>query len=89
MLKGILGILGIVGGFLGMFGGIIAVKFWALTLVVMTLLKLTGIVIMPWSGGLLTASAIGTALWMLFGGLVLILLGFLITAISTAVLDEV
>lgn len=89
MLKAILGILGIVGGVLGMIGGIIAVKFWALTLVVMSLLKLTGVIIVPWFGGLLTASAIGTALWMLFGGLVLIFLSFLIAAICTAVLDEV
>ena len=68
MLKNIVGVITGIAGFLGAIGSVIAMKYWMIVLVIMTILKLTGVVAMPWFAGILSAGAISTGLWMLFGG---------------------
>jgi hypothetical protein len=63
-------------------------RFWLITLVIMTILKLTGAVAMPWFAGIFTAGAISTGLWMLFGGLIFMGISFGITAIGAALMDD-
>lgn len=86
---GILSIASMVAGFLGMIGSFIAIKFWLITLVIMSILKLTGITAIAWFAGPLTAGAISTGLWMLFLGLIFLLISFVVTAISTTILDQI
>ena len=87
-LKLIMGVLTFVTGILGTIGGAIAAKYWLVVTVVLSILKLTGLTVMPWFAGLTTASAIGTGLWMLFGGIFLFFLGMGVAAISAAILDN-
>ena len=88
MLKDIVAIITGLGGVLGMVGSAIAMRFWLITLVIMSILKLTGAVAMPWFAGIFSAGAISTGLWMLFGGLFFLLLSMLITAIAATFMED-
>jgi hypothetical protein len=62
-------------------------RFWLITIVIMSILKLTGVIQILWFAGIFSAGAISTGLWMLFGGLVMMAISFVITAIGAAILD--
>ena len=87
-MKAVLGIFTGIAGVLGIVGSVIAMRFWLITLVIMTILKLTGVVQMAWFAGMFTAGAISTGLWMLFGGLIFMGISFVITAIGAALIDN-
>jgi len=74
-------------GIVGTIGSLIALKFWAITLVIMSILKLTGAVVMPWFAGAFTAGAISTGLWMLFLGLVMVVVSMVVAAIGGALIE--
>lgn len=88
MFKTKLGALLAFGGFIGMIGSAIAMRYWLVTLVIMTILKLTGVVLMPWFAGVFAAGAISTGLWMLFGGLIIIIISYIITAVGVILVDN-
>jgi len=68
--------------FIGMIISAAAVRLWAITLVVLSILKLTSILMIPWFAGLFTLSAIGTPLFMLILGLFSVFANFLGLAVS-------
>ena len=80
-LRIIVGIIAAVLGFFATIASAIVMRFWLIALVVLTILKWTGIVTL-WFGGICTLSAIGTPLWMLFGGLFMMLLSITVTALG-------
>lgn len=67
--------------FLGVIGGAIVTKYWVITGIILTILKLTGVIQIMWFGTLFTLSAAGTPLWMLFGGLFMILFNTFLLAL--------
>ena len=83
----IFGLLAGFTAFLGMIGGAIATRYWFVSLVILTILKWAGVVTL-WFGGLFTLSAIGTPLWMLFGGLFMMGFNGLILIIMAAITDS-
>ena len=87
VLKLTMGVLTSITGILGVIGGAVAARYWLVVVVILSILKLVGLVSIPWFAGLTTASAIGTGLWMLGFGLVFVVLGLIVAAISTALLD--
>ena len=88
IIKSIIGVLTFITGILSAIGGAIATKYWLVVTVVLSILKLAGLTSMPWFAGITTASAIGTGLWMLSLGVIFILLGLVVTAISTVILGD-
>ncbi len=83
----ILGILIGIGGIVGVIGSAIVMRFWAITIVVLSILKLVNLIQIPWFAGLFTISALGTGLWMLVIGLALFILSLGITGIGIAITD--
>ena len=84
-------ILGIITGFTGMLGVIgsaISMRYWFITIIIMTILKLTGVVMMTWFAGPLTAGAISTGLWMLFGGLIMMGISLVVTVIGAVLIEK-
>ncbi len=67
---------------------IIAINGSGLTAIVLSIMKLTGTVDILWFSGLTTLSAIGTPLWMLFGGLFIIIMNYIFLAILAVVVDN-
>ena len=70
---------------LGILGGMMAANLWAVTLVVLSILKLTSTLDIAWFAGISTLSAIGTPLFMLVIGLVLIVINIIILAIISEI----
>jgi hypothetical protein len=87
-MKAVLGIITALAGFLGIIGSAIAIRYWLIVIVIMSILKLGGLVQMAWFAGIFSAGAISTGLFMLFGGLILIIISFFITAIGSAILED-
>jgi len=75
-------------GLLGIIGSFISIRFWLITIIIMSILKLTGLLVIPWFTSIFAAGAISTGLWMLFGGLILMGISFLIGVASVALLDK-
>jgi hypothetical protein len=88
MFKSIVGIIMSISGFLGMLGSAIAMRFWLITVVIMVILKLTGVLVIPWFAGPFTAGAISTGLWILTIGLLFMVISFTIAALGIKVLDD-
>jgi len=88
LVKLTMGSLTFMTGILGTIGGAIVARYWLIVIAILSILKLVGLVQMPWFAGLTTASAIGTGLWMLFGGLLLFFLGLIVAGISAAILEN-
>ena len=88
MFKLITGALISISGIFGIIGSAIAMRFWLITVVIMSILKLTSVMTMAWFAGPLTAGAISTGLWMLFLGLIFMGISLAVTTIGVAVLDE-
>jgi len=86
-MKAIIGLITGIAGIIGIIGSVIAMRYWLLTVVIMTILKLTGVVLMPWFTGPLTVGAISTGLFMLLGGLVMMAISFAITAIAATLIE--
>jgi hypothetical protein len=86
--KIIIGVVTAFAGVLGLIGSSIATTYWAITIVIMSVIKLVGVSAMPWFAGPLTAGAISTGLWMLVLGIVFWFLSALITAIGGAILQD-
>jgi len=87
-MREIIGALIAVFGFIGIVGSTIATRLWAATVVVLSILKLTGLLIIPWFAGAFTVSAIGTGLWLLLGGLLGIFVSFVVTAIGALIVES-
>jgi len=87
-MQAIVGLVTGIAGVLGMIGSGIAMRFWLITLGLMTILKLTGVIVVPWFAGPLTAGAISTGLWMLFLGLIFMGLSFVITAFGAVLMQD-
>jgi len=81
ILMGIIGIISMVGSALVM-------KFWAITIIVLSILKLTSVLNIPWFAGITSLGAISTGLWMLFGGLIVMILSYIITIISGLIIKK-
>jgi hypothetical protein len=84
-------IIGFITGVVGLFGMIsssIVMRYWLIVLIIMTILKLSGAVAMPWFAGPLTAGAISTGLFMLFGGLALMFISFIIASYGAILMDN-
>jgi hypothetical protein len=88
MFKTIVGSLIGISGFLSVVGSAIAMRYSMITVVIMSILKITGVLVIPWFAGVFTAGAISTGIWMLFLGLIFMFIGFLVAAIGVAVLDQ-
>jgi len=86
-MKAVAGLLTGIAGVIGMIGSGIAMRFWLITIVIMSILKLTGVIALAWFAGPLTAGAISTGLFMLFGGLVMMMISVIITAIGAALME--
>jgi len=86
--KSIMGVLTFITGILGTIGGAIAARYWLVVIAVLSILKLAGVTAIPWFAGLKTISAIGTGLWMLFGGSLLFLFGISVAGISAAIIRD-
>ena len=86
ILKNLAGWLGMLGGILGAIGGAIATNIWFGSFIVLVLLKLTSLISIPWFASIFVLSAIGTPLWLLFGGVVLYLLGIAVLFLSASLL---
>ena len=86
--KSIMGVLTFITGILGTIGGVISDKYWLVVIAVLSTLKLAGVIAIPWFAGLKTVSAIGTGLWMLFGGSLLFLFGISVAGISAAIIGD-
>jgi len=84
MIKGIILIINLINVVIGA----IVYKFWLLTIFILSLLKITNIIVIPWFAGIGTISAIGTGLWMLGIGIVLMMLGGLSTFIMFIISDR-
>ena len=84
MIKGIILIINLINVVIGA----IVYKFWLLTIFILSLLKITNIIVIPWFAGIGTISAIGTGLWMLGIGIVLMVLGGLGTFIMFIISDR-
>jgi len=87
-MKAVVGLITGIAGVMGIIGSAIAMRYWLITGVIMTILKLTGVVVIPWFAGPLTAGAISTALWMLFLGLLFLGISIVVTAIGSILLEE-
>jgi len=87
-MQAMIGLITGITGAMGMLGSAIAMRYWLITVVIMTILKLTGAVAMPWFAGPLTAGAISTGLFMLFGGLLFLGISMVITAIGEAIMER-
>jgi len=87
-MKEIFGVFTGIAGILGIIGSAIAMRLWLLVTVILVILKLTGVVSIAWFAGPFTAGAISTGLFMLFGGLFMMGLSLMVTAISAAILDN-
>ncbi len=81
---------GLVGitAFLGMIGGAIATRYWIVTGIILSILKVTGVVQIMWFGTLFTLSALGTPLWMLSLGLFMIAFNAGILALLGILIDN-
>ena len=82
--------LGFMTGFialLGTIGGTIAVKYWVVTLVILSILNLSGLVIMPWFAGITVLSAIGTPLFMLGVGILMVLFNLMVLGIISEIFE--
>jgi len=86
-MRRVLGFIIALGGLLGAIGSAIAVVVWEVTIVVMSTLKITGVVQMPWFAEPLTLGAISTGLWLLLFGVILYILSIIITSIGTSIID--
>jgi len=86
-MKAVAGLLTGIAGVIGMIGSGIAMRFWLITIVIMSILKLTGVIQILWFTGIFSAGAISTGLWMLFGGLVMMMISVIITAIGAALME--
>jgi len=75
-------------GVIGMIGSAIAINFWVITIVIMSILKITGVVMIPWFAGLFTAGAISTGLFMLVGGLFMIFISMGVTFIGGILVES-
>jgi hypothetical protein len=82
-----IGVLTALAGFLGIIGSAIAMRYWLVTLVIISILKITNLVAVPWFAGITTVGAISTGLWMLFGGLIMLFVSAIITAIGTTLIE--
>lgn len=88
ILKKIFGGIVLVTGVLSTIGGIIASRFWLVTIVILSILKIAGAIVMPWFAGLTTLSAIGTGLWLLGLGFVLIVVGVGVSTLSALIIGN-
>ena len=88
VLKIIVGVFTSIAGILGLIGSSIATRYWLITVVIMSIIKLAGFATMPWFAGPLSVGAISTGLWMLGLGIVFWFLSALITAIGGAILQD-
>ena len=84
-MKGVIGlILAVIGGIfslLGIIGGALSAMYWFIVFLVLLMVKLIFSLNIAWfAWGLTTISVIGTPLWMLFGGLFLVLVSMAVGA---------
>ena len=75
-MKKVLGIVTTVAGIIGMVGSALSMRLWLITVAVMTMLKLTGVLVIPWFAGIFSAGAISTGLWMLLAGFIMLLISY-------------
>jgi len=85
-MQAIIGMFTAVAGVIGVIGSLISLKFWWITMVVMTIVKLVGAGSYVWFAGPFTMGAISTGLWMLFGGLIMLGISFMIATIGDALI---
>ena len=87
-MQAVIGLITGIAGFLGIIGSAVAMRYWLVAIVIMTILKLTGVLTIAWFAGMFTAGAISTGLWMLFGGLGFMAISFVITAIGAGMMEN-
>ena len=87
-MKEVFGVFTGIAGIIGIIGSAIAMRLWLLVTVIMVILKLTGVISIAWFAGPFTAGAISTGLFMLFGGLLMMGLSFIVTAIGATILEN-
>ena len=75
-------------GIISMIGSALVMRFWAITIIILSVLKLTAVLNIPWFAGITTLGAISTGLWMLFGGLIVMILSYIITIISGLIIKK-
>ena len=75
-------------GVIGFIGGIIATRIWFITIFILSILKLTNTLVIPWFGTVTVLSAIGTGLWLLVLGVACILISLIFVAISSVILNK-
>ena len=85
--KTIVGALTALAGLLSMLGAWIGLKFSWITIVVMCILNALGVIKVAWFAWAFTAGAITTGLWMFVGGMIMLALGALLTALGAAIID--
>jgi len=61
--------------FIGALLGALSARFSILTIIILSILKLLGLVAIPWFASIFVLSVIGTGLWMLTIGLIIWVLG--------------
>jgi hypothetical protein len=88
MMKRVLGLITAIAGLFGMIGSAIAIRFWGLTVVVMSILKLANITVMPWFAGPFTAGAISTGLWMFALGIVFLTFSYVFMGVGAILASE-
>lgn len=77
-------ILAIVGGFFGIVGSAISLRFWFIMLLFLAVLNILGVINIPLFAGISALSVIGTPLFMLGGGIIMMVISFVIVAIAAA-----
>jgi len=75
-------------GIIGIVCGAIATRYWLAVVIILSILKLTGLTIIPWFAGIFTLSAIGTGLWLLVIGLLGVILSGFITSVGMALANS-
>jgi len=63
-------------------------RAWYGIIIVLSILKLLGLVYIPWFGTVFVLSAIGTGLWVLLIGFIAIIINFIITTVSVMKLSD-
>jgi len=86
-MKEIVGLITTIFGVVGMIGSAIAMRIWLIVVVILSILKLSGTVIMPWFAGVTTLGAISTGLWLLILGFFMLLVNIGVTALGTYLMD--
>ena len=84
----ILSFLAVLVGIIWSIGLIIVTKIWLITLVLMSILKISGLITIPWFAGIFTPGAISTSLWLLLLGIIMIAISLSIILIGNIFIEK-